>query len=125
MKARLSWAHGKEQIYGILEGTCEIALNSLRDNLRGLRDYMKILTGCSEEGKKMRKRRDGDELGTLKRGILVTHKRVVHFSSQTLHLIITNCPPFFSLLIFFSWMRVIFILRMSGICRLQVSLTSK
>lgn len=62
---------------------------------------MKLLMGCLEEGKKMGKGRDGGELGRLRHwilermGMLVTHKCVVHFSSQTLHLMITVCPTFF------------------------------
>lgn len=49
-------------------------------------------------GTKMGKGRDG--IGMLKYGILetmgmlVTHKHVVHFSSQMLHLIIAICPTF-------------------------------
>lgn len=127
MKERLSWAHGKEQTYGILEGTCGIVLNSLGDALRGLWEYMKLLMGCLESGKKMGNGRDGGELGRFRRGILVTHKHVVHFSSQTLHLIITICPTFFLTPVpdFFAWMRVLFILPVWDICRLQVSLTNK
>lgn len=90
MKARLSWAHGKEQTHSILEGTCGIVLNSLVDALRGLWEYVKLLMG-QKWGK------GGMEVGMLEYGILetmgmlVTHKHVVHFSSQMLHLIIAIC----------------------------------
>lgn len=44
---------------------------------------------------KIGKGTDGSELGRLKHGILVTCRHVLHFSSQTLHLIVTICPPVF------------------------------